>query len=192
MASVIEVGVVSMYDRSHPNPGVAAVTFLMDDWLHALEGGSYIYRLPDPNYSRQWTDDELDLLMKSMDAEIDQEVARTPGTSVGAKAGPGYVRLPVPQRRAFAQQLHDCCLRHRDSLVLLVPHPDGERVERYPIEPTGSASVNRWIDGTYFAQLDGEPKMFAFAVTPEEAKAALAELLPGRPSNPPPPDTVLC
>jgi hypothetical protein len=105
------------YPPGHPNPGVAAVTAVLEEWCLALEDGSHVYRMPAPDYQRPggkdlWTEDELDLLMRALDAEIDQEVTRAPGTSVGAKAGPAFHRLAVPQRLALAQQLADTVAEH--------------------------------------------------------------------------------
>lgn len=112
------------YPSGHENPGVAAVIFLLHDWLQAMENGSADLRLPDPNYVRpsakaMWTEQGLDTLIRDIDAEIDQEVTRLPGTSVGAKAGPGFHRLAFPQRFALAQQLETLLERHQDSLNAL-------------------------------------------------------------------------
>ena len=90
------------------NPGVAAVILLLDGWLQAMESGTAHLRLPDPSYIRAdgkplWTVEQLDTLIRDLDAEIDQEVTRLPGTSVGAQAGPGFWRLALPQRLALAQ-----------------------------------------------------------------------------------------
>lgn len=101
---------MGMYPSGHQNPGVAAIIFLLDDWLNALEEGVGGFRLPDPNYQRPdgrppWTEEELDELIRDLDHEVDCEVNRAPGTSVGARAGPGFCRLALPQRLALAQQL---------------------------------------------------------------------------------------
>lgn len=110
-----------LYPSGHTNPGVAAVMFLLDDWALAMDAGTAHLRRPDPDYVRPegkepWTEDELDRMMRAIDAEIDQEVNRAPGTSVGAKAGPEFHRLAVPQRLALAQQLADTIAQHRDAL----------------------------------------------------------------------------
>jgi hypothetical protein len=115
-----------MYPSGHENPGVAAMIFLLDDWLSAIEAGTVHLRMPDPNYQRPacrpvWTEEELDALMRDIDAEIDQEVNRAPGTSVGAKAGPDFKRLATPQRLALAQQLETLMEQHTDSLARLDP-----------------------------------------------------------------------
>lgn len=111
---------MGMYASGHENPGVAAAIYLLDDWLNAIEDGTVHFRMPDLNYVRPggkpwWTEEELDTLIRDIDVEVDQEVARAPGTSVGAKAGPGYRRLALPQRLALAQQLESLLERHKDS-----------------------------------------------------------------------------
>ena len=116
------------YSSGHVNPGVAAVVFLLDDWLQAMENGTVQVRYPDPNYVRSnglpgWTEDALDTLIRDLDAEIDQEVPRAPGTSVGAVAGAGFHRLALPQRLALAQQLETIMDEHEDSLAVLEPSP---------------------------------------------------------------------
>ena len=98
------------YPSGHKDPNVAALIFLLDDWLAAMESGTASMRFPDPNYVRPngkalWTEEELDKIILDIDAEIDIEVNRTPGTSVGADAGPGFHRLEMPQRLALVQQL---------------------------------------------------------------------------------------
>lgn len=119
-----------MYPSGHENPGVAAVIFLLDDWLQAIENGTAHLRMPDPNYVRPggkpvWTEEELDALIRDIDAEVDQEVQRAPGTSVGARAGPGFVRLAVSQRLALAQQLEMLLEQHQDSLGQLELNSEG-------------------------------------------------------------------
>lgn len=116
-----------MYPSGHENPGVAAVIFLLDDWLQAIENGTVHLRMPDHNYVRPngrptWTEEELDTLIRDLDAEIDQEVNRAPGTSVGAKAGPGFYRLALPQRLALAQHLEAMLAEHEDTLKGLEPN----------------------------------------------------------------------
>ena len=113
---------MARYPSGHQNPGVAAVIFLLDDWLNAMEAGTANLRLPDVNYVRgngqaPWSEEELDRLMRDIDAEVDQEVARLPGTSVGAQAGPGFSRLAVPQRLALAQQLEAVLEKHNLDLA---------------------------------------------------------------------------
>lgn len=112
---------MGMYPSGHENPGVAAVIFLLDDWLNAMKQGTAHLRFPDPNYVRprglpKWTEEELDTLIRDIDYEVDQEVNRAPGTSVGARAGPGFYRLAVPQRLALAQQLEAVLEQHEDDL----------------------------------------------------------------------------
>ncbi len=109
-----------MYPSGHSNPGVAAIIFLLDDWLNAMESGTAELRLPDPEYRRAggrplWTEEELDTIIRDIDAEIDQEVSRAPGTSVGAKAGPGFSRLALPQRLALVQQLETLLEGYQDG-----------------------------------------------------------------------------
>lgn len=117
-----------MYPSGHENPGVAAMIFLLDDWLQAIENGTAHLRMPDLNYARPsgrpvWTEEELDTLIRDIDAEIDQEVTRAPGTSVGAKAGPGFYRLALPQRLALAQHLETTLEQHQETLTGLEPNP---------------------------------------------------------------------
>ena len=112
-----------MYPPGHANPGVAAVISLLDDWLFAIEDGTVYLRQPDHNYVRcsgkpLWTEEELDKLIRDIDAEIDIEVTRAPGTAVGAKAGPGFHRLAVPQRLALVQALDMTLDKYRDVLSL--------------------------------------------------------------------------
>jgi hypothetical protein len=64
-----------------------------------------------------WTEEELDKLVQDIDAEIDIEVTRTPGTSVGADAGPGFYRLQLPQRLALAQQLELLMEKQRAAAI---------------------------------------------------------------------------
>ena len=102
------------------------MVFLLDDWLNAIDTGMAHLRLPDPNYVRPrgkapWTTQELDTLIRNIDAEIDQEVTRAPGTSVGAKAGPCFHRLDLPQRLALAQHLEQMLEQYGDSLDRLEP-----------------------------------------------------------------------
>lgn len=116
-----------MYPSGHEDPGVAAVIFLLDDWLQAMENGTAHLRMPDPNYVRPggkpaWTEEELDTLIHDIDAEVDQEVHRAPGTTVGAKAGPGFARLMVPQRLALAQQLEMMLEQHQGAFEQLKPN----------------------------------------------------------------------
>lgn len=107
---------VPMYPSGHDNQGVAAVILCLEEWLLALEDGTAIHRLPELEYPKTWTEEQLAELMRSIDKEIDQEVARTPGTTVGAKAGPEFVRLEPLQRLALAQQLHQLCEQYKDVL----------------------------------------------------------------------------
>lgn len=118
-----------MYPSGHENPGVAAVIFLLDDWLQAMENRTAHLRMPDSHYVRPdgkpaWTEEELDTLIRDIDAEIDQEVQRAPGTSVGAKAGPGFVRLAVPQRLALAQHVELILEEHKGSVGRFEPDSD--------------------------------------------------------------------
>src|SRR5579885_1490737 len=68
-----------MYPSGHANEGVHAIMMLLEDWFLAMEDGTAVFRQPDPNYQRSggrptWTEEELDRLMRDLDAEIDQEV----------------------------------------------------------------------------------------------------------------------
>jgi len=122
------VDVGKAYPSGHNNPGVEAVMFCLERWLLALEDGSHVHRLPDFSYQRsrgraQWTEEELDRLVRDIDAEIDQEVPRLPGTQakVRAKAGSGFHRLAVPQRLALAQELDRLIAEHADDLKDYAP-----------------------------------------------------------------------
>ncbi len=110
-----------MYPSGHANEGVHAVMMLLEDWFLAMEDGTAMFRQPDPNYERSggrptWTEEELDKLMRDIDAEIDQEVGRAPGTSTGSKLGSGFTRLQLPQRLALAQQLDALVAQHSKVL----------------------------------------------------------------------------
>lgn len=110
-----------MYPSGHTNPGVHALTMLLEDWFQAMDDGRALLRQPDPGYQRsrgrpQWTEEELDRLVRDIDAEIDQEVNRAPGTSTGSKLGAGFTRLPLPQRLALAQQL-DALLQEHEAVL---------------------------------------------------------------------------
>ena len=125
----------SMYPSGHTNSGVADMMFLLDDWLDALEDGSINLRLPDPFYIRpngkeNWTEDDLDRIVKAIDAEIDMEVPRAPGTSVGAKAGTDFYRMTYEQRLAFAQALETFIESNREILYDYFPPVE------MPIDPS--------------------------------------------------------
>lgn len=166
------------YPSGHENKGVAAIIFLMDDWLNAIEDDSYIHRLPNPVYPRRWTDEELNEFIIALDNEVGQEVAHGPGTSVGAQAGTDFVRLPIPQRRALAQQLHNLFCLYKHDLVLLLPHSAEDVIERYPLWPDGpQATTVRWPDGTFVAQIEASNHKFVFADTPQAARDALESLM---------------
>lgn len=98
------------YPSGHADPQVHAIMALLEDWFTAMEDGTAHYRQPDFEYRRsegkpQWSEDDVDRLVKAIDAEIDQEVLRLPGTTTHSTAGPGFHRLEFPQRLALAQQL---------------------------------------------------------------------------------------
>ena len=119
---------MATYPPGHENPGVAAIILLLDGWLQAMDSGTAHLRLPDPSYVRpdgkpMWTVDQLDTLIRDLDAEIDQEVTRLPGTSVGAQAGPGFSRLALPQRLALAQHLDAALEQHEETLKGFEPNP---------------------------------------------------------------------
>lgn len=114
------------YPSGHENAGVAAVILLLEEWVYALDNGTVNFWMPDPAYVRPhgqelWTEDQLDTLIRNIDAEIDQEVTRQPGTSVGAKAGPGFHRLALVQRLALAQALELTIGVHREALAPYFP-----------------------------------------------------------------------
>lgn len=105
-----------MYPTGHFNPGVAAVIALLDDWLSAIESGRAHLRQPDLSYARPngkplWTPEQLENLISNLDNEFGREVTGPPGTRVGAKAGPGFLRLEFPQRLCLAQQLEELMKR---------------------------------------------------------------------------------
>lgn len=104
-------GWLSPYDYGHSDEKVTTVIDLLDDWLLAIESGEARYRLPDPNHKRRngkppWTDAELETAIAAIDAKVDRELswAKT-NKLMMCTAGPGFIRLPVEQRRAMAQQM---------------------------------------------------------------------------------------
>ena len=114
-----------MYPSGHTNDGVDAVMALLQDWFEAMEDGTTVLRFPDHSYRRPrdrstWSEEELDALVKNLDAEIDQEVTRAPGTSTGSKAGPGFQRLGVPQRLAMAQQLEALIVKYESVFPVVI------------------------------------------------------------------------
>lgn len=109
------------YPSGHANDGVHAITACLQDWFLALEDGTAGYRLPDPDYQRSrdrppWTEDELDRLVRDIDAEIDQEVTRAPGIGTHSTMGPGFQRLEPAQRLALAQGLDALLVVHGPGL----------------------------------------------------------------------------
>lgn len=119
MPSVIRPGY--MYPTGHDDPLVEAVINLLEDWFQAMESGTITLRLPAspetyhrPSDKPWWTEEALDLLITDIDAEIDMEVNRAPGTQplVKAQAGSGFSRLLPPQRLALAQQLEQVLLAY--------------------------------------------------------------------------------
>ena len=115
---------MGMYPSGHSNPGVQAIIYLLNDWTDAIENDSYLMRMPDLDYVRPdqkewWTEEQLDKLIRSIDAEIDMEVPRAPGTSTGSKAGPGLFRLPLAQRLALAQQLEILLVKYNGHIQIL-------------------------------------------------------------------------
>ena len=110
------VFVSSMYASGHPDKNVETIIFILDGWVKAMDDGSVAQRYPSSSYKRksgkpEWTEGELDLIMRSLDYEIDQEVARAPGTSTGSKMGPGFVRLDYNRRLAMVQELDEAIAR---------------------------------------------------------------------------------
>ena len=98
------------YPSGHSNKAVSDIIFILDDWAHALEDGTVGNRRSDVNYTRasgkpDWTEEELDVFVRNLDWEFDQEVLRAPGLGVKAVRGPGFVRLAHEQRLALAQEL---------------------------------------------------------------------------------------
>lgn len=84
-----------------------AIHEVLADWFRALEDGSYINRVPDPQGWMDWSENTLDELVR---VDIDDYVwqQRTyvkDERGITADAGPGFERLPWPQRVALAQQL---------------------------------------------------------------------------------------
>lgn len=119
------------YPSGHDNPGVAAVILLLNEWVYAMDNGTVEFWVPHsayvrPNGKKPWTEDQLDTLIRDIDAEIDQEVIRLPGTSVGAQAGPGFHRLALPQQLALAQALEQTIKAHREALMPLSPSQAAE------------------------------------------------------------------
>jgi len=115
------------YARGHDNDGVDAVVRLLEVWFLAIEDGTVTFRQPALSYPKTWTEEQLDALVRDIDAEIDQEVTRLPGTQakVQAQAGPGFQRLASPQRLALAQELHAAIEAHREALHDYFPTVEG-------------------------------------------------------------------
>lgn len=109
-----------MYPSGHANEAVHAVMEVVEAWFLAIEDGTAQYHLPDLEYRRsggrdQWTEKELDVLVRDLDKEVEQEVGRAPGTSTGSTAGPGFVRLNTAQRLALAQELDRVVAKYERS-----------------------------------------------------------------------------
>lgn len=107
---------MSVYPPGHASAPVAEIINILDDWAQSIDDGTVNNRHPDLNYTRasgkeDWTEEELDVFVRNLDWEHDQEVTRAPGTGIGAKRGPGFVRLNYEQRLAMAQEL-DAALAH--------------------------------------------------------------------------------
>lgn len=101
----------SPYPLGHTDPCVEAVVALLSDWFNAIEDGTAHFRLPDPNHQRRnglppWTDAELETAMLAIDAKVGVELHWAKANKLMmCTAGPGFIRLPVEQRRAMCQQL---------------------------------------------------------------------------------------
>lgn len=114
------------YPSNHDNEGVGAIFACLERWFDMMQRGEAHLWQPDPIYVRRggkpiWTEQELDDLVKDIDAEIQQEVNRVPGTQMQATDNSGFWRLAVPQRLALAQQLEQVIEAHREELKLYQP-----------------------------------------------------------------------
>ena len=140
-----------IYPPGHDNVAVKTIIDCLDDWARAIDDGSVTNRQPSVTYVRHsgeddWSEEDLDIFVRNLDYEFDQEVTRAPGTGVGAVRGPGFVRLAYEQRIALAQEL--------DSILAAI----GE--EEYPSSTKiSSASSDYWKKGDYVSpeHVDGYP-----------------------------------
>ena len=100
----------ALYDEE-----VIAVFRVLDSWFGALDDGSHVYRMPDPDYQRPlgkppFTDAQTDKLVT---VALDEWFAFGNPNSNYARdsrgfwhdAGPEFSRLAPPQRLALAQEL---------------------------------------------------------------------------------------
>lgn len=95
-------------------PWHRAVIELLDGWFEALERGEAAQRLPRADYPKQWTDDQLDALVRDV---IDDYVERQRSWATGKRgiaytAHCGFERLAPAQRLALAQDLQDVMDAH--------------------------------------------------------------------------------
>ena len=92
------------------SPECFRVHAIYADWLAAIEAGTAIYRLPDPQ-GRTWTDEALTAFLDELDSYVGNTAQVTYANNNRRKggpefdAGPGFLRLVYEQRLAMAQDL---------------------------------------------------------------------------------------
>jgi hypothetical protein len=108
---------MGIYPSGHSDPIVRDVIAILEDWCVAMEEGTHIYRFPDDDYKKKWTEEKLDKIIDAIDEEMDKEIKTTPGVSVSADAGPDFKRLDYDQKLALVQDLD----RELDKDRILLP-----------------------------------------------------------------------
>ncbi len=98
------------YHSGHADDETHRVVMILSSWFRAMEDGTAVLRLPNPAYVRpegkpDWTEEHLEKFIKALDDDIQTEAGTSPGTKMGATAGPGFSRLTWPQRLALVQEL---------------------------------------------------------------------------------------
>ena len=102
---------VSTPEWAANNPEAQPVDFVIHTvlrkWADALQDGKAEYLQPDFNYSRQWTEAELEAFVTDLDEYVWRQASWVKNHyGIEADAGPGYARLAVAQRLAMMQELH--------------------------------------------------------------------------------------
>lgn len=94
---------------------------ILEGWFVKMESGSII-ALPKLSYPKTWTDEQLNTLVETIDAYVDQQRAwSTNNRHTTYDAGPGFSRLSPSERLAFAQDLDEAC-----TLFSMVTGPSAE------------------------------------------------------------------
>lgn len=80
---------------------------LLEDWFWAMERGDVAGRLPDPSHQPPITQEMADAVVAALDEGFERELRSWAHKQEagGYEAGPGFSRLPPPQRIVLAQQL---------------------------------------------------------------------------------------